>query len=54
VKKHVDADHVVVAKIFDKEVNFPLRNVFEKKFAKKKPNVFNFEISEFCGAKDPF
>ncbi len=29
VRKHVDVDHVVLAKRFEEEVNSPLRNVFE-------------------------
>jgi hypothetical protein len=54
LRKHVDVDHVILAKRFEEEVNFPLRKVFEKQFAKKRPNVFNFEILKFFGAKDPF
>ncbi len=54
MKKHVDANHVVLAKRFEKEANFPLRNVFEKQLAKKRPNVFNFEISKFFGTTYPF
>ncbi len=34
MKKHVDVDHVLLAK--------------------KRHNVFSFEISEFFGANDPF
>jgi hypothetical protein len=45
LKKHVDVDHVVLAKRFEEEMNSPLRNVFERQFPKKKPNVSNFEIS---------
>jgi hypothetical protein len=33
-------------------VNSPLRNVFERQLAIKKPNVSNYEILEFFGAKD--
>jgi hypothetical protein len=39
---------------FEKEVNSPLRNVLERQPTKKGPNVFNFEISKFFCAKDPF
>jgi hypothetical protein len=35
-------------------MNFPLRNVLERQFAQKRPNVSKFEISKFFGAKDPF
>jgi hypothetical protein len=34
-------------------MNFPLRNVFERQLAIKRPNVFNFEILKKFGAKDP-
>ncbi len=44
LKKHVDAYHVVLAKRFDEELNSPLRNVFKKQLAKKRPNVFNSKI----------
>jgi hypothetical protein len=42
LKKHVDADHAILAKRFEEEMNFPLRNVFERQLAKNRPNVFNF------------
>jgi hypothetical protein len=54
LKKHVDADHVVLAKRFEKKMSFPLRNILEKQPTKKKPNVSNFEILESSGAKDFF
>jgi hypothetical protein len=50
----VDVDHVVLTKKFEEEINSPLRNVLERQPTKKGPNVFNFEILEFFGAKDPF
>jgi hypothetical protein len=54
LKKHVDADHAISANIFEEEVNSPLRNILERQLAKKRPNVSNFEISKFFGAKDIF
>jgi formate-dependent nitrite reductase cytochrome c552 subunit len=30
LKKHVDADHIVLAKRFEEEMNSPLRNILEK------------------------
>ncbi len=45
----MDADHVMLTKGFDEKMNSPL-----KQFAKTRPNVFNFKISKFFGAKDPF
>jgi len=35
-------------------MNSPLINVFERQPTKKRPNVSNFEILKFFGAKDPF
>jgi hypothetical protein len=54
LKKHVDANHAMLAKNIEEEINFPLKDVLEKKPAKKKPNVFSFETSKFFGAKDHF
>ncbi len=54
MKKHVDVDHAIVAKKFEEKVNSPLRNVLTRQLVKKKPNVFNCEILELFGAKDPF
>jgi hypothetical protein len=54
LKKHVDSDDVILAKSFEEEMNSPLRNIFEKEPTKKRPNVSNFEILDFFGAKDPF
>jgi hypothetical protein len=39
---------------FEDEANFPLKVVLERQLAKKWPNVFNSEILEFFGAKDPY
>ncbi len=44
LKKHVDIDHVVLAKRFEEEMNSPLKNIFEKQPTEKRPNVFNSEI----------
>jgi hypothetical protein len=54
LKKHVDANHVILAKRFKEEVNPPLKDVLERQFAKKRPNVSNSEISKKIGAKDHF
>jgi hypothetical protein len=43
----VDADHAMLAKGFEKEMN-SIKTTY-----KKRPNVFNFKISKFFGAKDP-
>ncbi len=36
LKKHVDAKHIVIAKMFEKEVNFLLKGIEERQLAKKK------------------
>jgi hypothetical protein len=45
LKKHVDANHVILEKRFKEEVNSPLRDVLERQPAKKRPNVYNSIIS---------
>jgi hypothetical protein len=45
----VDANHVMLAKGFEEEMNSPL-----KQLAIKIKNVFNFKISKFFCTKDPF
>jgi len=52
LKKHVDANHVMLGKRFEEESNFLLRDVLEKQPAIKRPNVSNSTISEVFGAKD--
>ncbi len=54
LKKHVDANHVILEKRFKEEVNSPLRDVLERQPAKKRPNVYNSIISQVFGAKDHF
>jgi hypothetical protein len=54
LKKHVDANHAKLAKIFEEEANFPLRNILESQPTKKRPNVSNFEISKFFWCKRSF
>ncbi len=36
LKKHVDIDHVLIVKIFEKEVSGPIKKTFEMQLAKKK------------------
>ncbi len=54
MKNHVDANHAILTKRFEEEMNSPLRNILERQPTKKRPNVFNSKILEFFGAKDPF
>jgi hypothetical protein len=50
----VNANHAMLAKKIEEEINFPLRDVLKKQLAKKRPNVSSFETLEFFGAKDHF
>jgi len=38
LKKHVNANHSIIAKMFEKEVNSPLKGKVEKQLAKKRSN----------------
>jgi hypothetical protein len=51
LKKHVDVDHVLFAKIIEEELSL-VKIVLEKQLAKTKLNVFSLKISNFFGAKD--
>jgi hypothetical protein len=39
LKKHVDTNHVLIVKIFEKEVNGPIIIKIEMQLATKRPNV---------------
>jgi hypothetical protein len=53
MKKHVNANHVIIAKIFEEEVNSPLKGKFDKHFAKKRSNPFGNAIVNFFATKKP-
>jgi hypothetical protein len=46
LKKHVNANHFIIANFFEKEVKNPLREV-EKQFAKKRSNPSTIQLSFF-------
>jgi len=54
LKKHVDIDHVLIVKNFEKEVNGPIKKTFEMQLTKKRPNVSNNAISKLFDVKNPF
>jgi hypothetical protein len=54
LKKHMDADHRIIVKNFEKEINNSLKNPLEKQLAKKRPTMSANAISNFLGAIDPF
>jgi hypothetical protein len=41
LKKHVDVEHIVIAKMFEKEINFLLKRRKEKQPTKKRAIVFD-------------
>ncbi len=47
LKKHVGVEHNLLAKKLNEEVNNSLRSQVEKQLAKKRQNLFSYEISEF-------
>ncbi len=53
LKKDVDRNHVLIVKIFEKEVNGPIKKTFEMQLAKKRPNVSSNAISKLFVIKNP-
>ncbi len=51
LKKHVYANHYMIAKIFEK-INYLLKEPYEKQLAKKKPHVIRTTIFNFFTTKD--
>jgi len=49
----VNANHSIIAKIFEEEVNSPLKGEFEKHLAKKRSNQFGSAIVNFFPTKEP-
>jgi hypothetical protein len=39
LKEHVDANHVLIIKRFEEEVNGPIKGTLERQLANKKPKV---------------
>jgi len=54
LKKHVDADHFIIVKKFEKEVNNEIIRNVERQLAKKRPNVTISAIFVFFAIKEPF
>jgi hypothetical protein len=54
LKKHVDADHFIIVKKFEKEVNNEIIRNVERQLAKKRPNVPISAIFVFFAIKEPF
>jgi hypothetical protein len=54
LQKHLDADHLVIYKRFQKEINNEGKENVERQFANKRFLIFSFSISEIFASKDPF
>jgi hypothetical protein len=53
-KKHVDAKHIVIAKMFEKEINFLLKGRKERQLAKKRAIMFSGSNFKFFPLKNSF
>ncbi len=53
LKKHVNANDSIIAKMFEKEINSLVRGDVEKQLAKKNSNTSNNAIVNFFVAKEP-
>jgi hypothetical protein len=53
LKKHVNVNHFIIAKIFEEEISTPLKGEFEKHLAKKRSNPFGDAIVNFFATKKP-
>jgi hypothetical protein len=54
LKKHVNANHSIIAKLFEEEVNSPLKGKVENQLAKKRSNPCGNAIVKFFATKYPF
>jgi hypothetical protein len=50
----VNANHAIVAKTFEGEINSLLRKTIEKRPTKKRPTLFGNQISIFFATKKSF
>jgi hypothetical protein len=54
LKKHVNVNHFIIAKMFEKEMNDPLRGKVEKQIYQKEIKSINNPTIFFFAAIDPF
>jgi hypothetical protein len=54
LKKHIDANHFIIAKKFEEEINNEIIGSVERQLAKKRPNVLANVVSFFFVAKKTF
>ncbi len=53
MKKHVNANHFIILKKFDKKINNEILKSVKRQLAKKRPNVLASAISIFLNVKEP-
>jgi hypothetical protein len=49
----VNANHAIIIKTFEEEVNSPLKKYIQKQLTKKRSNLFSGQIPNFFVAKHP-
>jgi hypothetical protein len=54
LQKHLDANHSVMYKRFQKEINNKGKTNVERQYAKKRSLISNSSIFDFFASKDPF
>jgi hypothetical protein len=54
LKKHVNVNHSIIAKMFEEELNSPLKRKLEKQLSKKRSNPCGNAIVKFLAIKYPF
>ncbi len=54
LKKKIDANHSIIVKFFEEEMNNETIRIVERQLAKKRPNVPTSAISFFFVVKEPF
>jgi hypothetical protein len=54
LKKHVDTNHNLIARNFEKEVNNNIKNPLQMQLAKKGTIITSSEFFKFFGAIDPY
>jgi hypothetical protein len=48
LKKHVDANHFIIAKIFEEEIKDPLRREVERQPTKKQIDIYSAIVNSFA------
>jgi hypothetical protein len=54
LKKHVNVNHSIITKMFEEELNSPLKRKVDKQLGKKRSNPCGNAIVNFLATKYPF